>query len=397
MTRFAHLADSHLGSWKQPELQELNLKAFKEAIRIVIDEKVDFALFAGDIFDSAYPPIEVLKEAFFEFKKLKEAKIPCFIIAGSHDYSVSGKTFLDVLEKAGFCKNVESVEERDGKLLLSPTIYKDVAIYGYPGRRSGLEIEDLKRVTFNNSPGFFNIFMLHTTITSVKGNLPIDSVNESDLPKADYYALGHVHIDYQYENFVYPGPLYPNNFQEIEDLHQGGFYIVDTNPDLGKQTLPGGAYLKRVSLESKQVESISVHISDANQGNVKVISEINRRDLKDKVVLLRIKGEIDEGKTSDIKMNEFEQLIKDKGAYCLLRNTNQLKTKSVDIDMNVEIQDVDELESNLVAQFTKENPSDFNVFISQLMGTLNLEKQEDEKSVIFETRFMGEIKKVLSF
>src|SRR3989344_7381290 len=112
MTRFAHLADSYLGSWKQPELQELNLKAFKEAIQIVIDEKVDFALFAGDIFDSAYPPIEILKEAFFEFKKLKEAKIPCFIIAGSHDYSVSGKTFLDVLEKAGFCKNVESVEER---------------------------------------------------------------------------------------------------------------------------------------------------------------------------------------------------------------------------------------------------------------------------------------------
>ena len=31
--------------------------------------------------------------------------MPCFIIAGSHDDSVSGKTFLDVLEKAGFAKN----------------------------------------------------------------------------------------------------------------------------------------------------------------------------------------------------------------------------------------------------------------------------------------------------
>ena len=41
-----------------------------------------------------------------EFKKLYDANIPCFIIAGSHDYSVSGKTFLDVLEHAGFCKNV---------------------------------------------------------------------------------------------------------------------------------------------------------------------------------------------------------------------------------------------------------------------------------------------------
>src|SRR3989344_5416203 len=153
MVRFAHIADCHLGSWKQPELQELNLNSFKQAIEHTIKEKVDFALFAGDIFDSAYPPIEILKEAFAQFKKLQEARIPCFIIAGSHDYSVSGKTFLDVLEKAGFCKNVENVEEKDGKLILSPTIFGGVAIYGYPGRRSGLEIEDLRRVSFNKAPG----------------------------------------------------------------------------------------------------------------------------------------------------------------------------------------------------------------------------------------------------
>src|SRR3989344_4278040 len=97
--KFAHIADCHLGSWKQQELQNLNLESFKSAVNTCIKEKVDFVLFAGDTFDSAYPPIEILKEAFSEFRKLKEAKIPCFIISGSHDYSVSGKTFLDVLEK----------------------------------------------------------------------------------------------------------------------------------------------------------------------------------------------------------------------------------------------------------------------------------------------------------
>ena len=100
--RFAHIADCHLGGWRQPELQALNLASFKKAIEISIQGNVNFILFTGDLFDSAYPPIEVLKETFSEFRKLKEAKIKCYIIAGSHDYSVSGKTFLDVLEKAGF-------------------------------------------------------------------------------------------------------------------------------------------------------------------------------------------------------------------------------------------------------------------------------------------------------
>jgi exonuclease SbcD len=51
------MGDCHLGSWRQPELQELNFKSFETAIERCIKEKVDFILMAGDLFDSAYPPI----------------------------------------------------------------------------------------------------------------------------------------------------------------------------------------------------------------------------------------------------------------------------------------------------------------------------------------------------
>ena len=101
MVKFAHISDVHLGGWKQGPMQELNFASFKKSFEICIEKKVEFVLIAGDLFDTAYPPIEILKETFAEFRKLYNAKIPCFIIAGSHDYSVSGKTFLDVLEKAG--------------------------------------------------------------------------------------------------------------------------------------------------------------------------------------------------------------------------------------------------------------------------------------------------------
>ncbi|MCX6750049.1 MAG: metallophosphoesterase, partial [Candidatus Pacearchaeota archaeon] len=160
MVRFGHIADVHLGGWKQQPMQDLNFESFKDAVTICINSKLDFVLFAGDLFDSAYPSIEILKETFAQFKKLKDAGIPCFTIAGSHDYSVSGKTFLDVLEKAGFCKNVYNAEEKENSIILNPIVYGNVAIYGYPGKKSGLEVQDLKKVKFNDSPGLFKIFML---------------------------------------------------------------------------------------------------------------------------------------------------------------------------------------------------------------------------------------------
>jgi len=216
--KFAHLGDCHLGSWRVPALQQLNLESFKKALEICIKEKVDFVLISGDLFDSAYPPIEILKETFFHLKNLKDAEIPCFIIAGSHDYSASGKTFLDVLEKAGFCKNVFNIEERQNKILLNPEICKEAAIYGYPGKKSGMEVSELRNIKLQDSPGFFKILMLHTSIEGAVGILPIDYISEKELPESDYYALGHLHIDYADGKFVYSGPIFPNNFQELEEL-----------------------------------------------------------------------------------------------------------------------------------------------------------------------------------
>ena len=31
---------------------------------------------------------------------------------------------------------------------------------------------------------------------------------------------------------VYPGPVFPNTFQELDTLHNGTFYIIDTEDDI---------------------------------------------------------------------------------------------------------------------------------------------------------------------
>ncbi|MGA2130202.1 MAG: exonuclease SbcCD subunit D [Candidatus Pacearchaeota archaeon] len=385
MVKFAHIADVHLGGWKQQPLQELNLQSFKKAVEICIKEKVEFIIIAGDLFDTAFPPIDVLKETFAEFKKLKDAGIPCFLIAGSHDYSVSGKTFLDVLEKAGFAKNVAVFEERNGKLILIPTIYKGVAIYGYPGKTSGLEVEDLRRSQFDDAPGLFKIFMLHTTIDKAKGDLPIDAIETANLPKADYYALGHLHIDFQYENFVYPGPVFPNNFQELEDLQYGRFYIVDTKLDKP---------MKRVDLKIRDVVSLDIEIKNTLRATEQILSELEKHDVKDKVVLLRLHGLLENGKTSDIKFLQIEESMKKKGAYFLLRNTHDLKMKETGLE--TEIQETENIEEESIKKYSEQNPSIFNRLISQIMNAFSIEKQDGETVENFTIRLMEETKKIFA-
>jgi DNA repair protein SbcD/Mre11 len=384
--RFAHISDVHLGGWKQQPLQDLNFQSFRKAIDICIEKKLDFVLIAGDLFDSAFPPIETLKETFAEFKKLKDAKLPCFIIAGSHDYSISGKTFLDVLEKAGFCKNVVDTEEVNEKIILNPTVYNGIAIYGYPGKKSGLEIPDLRRIKLNDCPGMFKIFMLHTTIDKAKGTLPTDAIEVNLLPKADYYALGHLHIDFQYQNFVYPGPIFPNNFQELEDLGNGSFYIVDT-----EQT----DSLQKVELKIKDTILIEVEIKNALIATEQIISEIEKRDVEDKIILLRLSGELETGNNSDIKFNQIEETAVRKKSYFLLKNTHELKTKEV--EMEIEIKNIDNIEEEAIEIYSEQNPVDFNKFIPQLINSLSIEKQEGEKIESFTNRLMDETKKILKF
>lgn len=385
MVRFAHISDVHLGGWKQKPMQDLNFESFKKAVDICLKSNLDFILIAGDLFDSAYPPIEILKQTFAEFRKIYEKNIPCFIIAGSHDYSVSGKTFLDVLEHAGFCKNVADFEETEDCIMLNPVVHRNVALYGYPGKKSGLEIQDLRKIKINDSPGMYKIFMLHTTIDKAKGTLPIDAMETDLLPKANYYALGHLHIDFQYQNFVYPGPIFPNNFQELEDLQFGSFYIIDTNMEK----------IEKVELKIKEPISLTVKINNALSATEMILNKLSLLDLKDKIVLLRVKGELENSKNSDIKFQKIEEYVFDKGAYFFLKNTHDLNQKESEIE--IEMQETENIEDEAINKYTEDNPSELNSLIPQLMSSLSIEKQEGETTESFTTRLMEDVKKVLNF
>jgi DNA repair protein SbcD/Mre11 len=379
--KFAHLGDCHLGGWRQPELKELNFKSFKTALETAVKENVDFILIAGDLFDTAYPPIETLKETFEEFKKIKDKKIPVFLIAGSHDYSASGKTFLDVLEKAGFCKNVANFEERNNKIMLLPTIHQNIAIYGYPGKKSGLEVDDIARIKLQDAPGLFKILMLHTAIKDAIGTIPMNAVDETMLPKTDYLALAHLHIIYNKNNRVYSGPIFPNNLSELEELKAGSFYIYDNGS------------IKRHEIKLADVVTINLETKNALDATDKLMHLLEEADLKDKILIVRVSGILNQGKVSDIDFSKLELYAKNRGALVFLKSNSKLYV--AEEESETELRDAETLEHDILKNFKEKNQSRFNNLIPSIMKSLQVEKLEDETQSTFEDRLLSESRKIL--
>src|SRR3989344_2635242 len=140
--KYAHLADLHLGSWREPKMRDLSTKSFLMAIDQCIQNQVDFILFAGDIFNTSLPSLDTLKIVTKRLKELQERDIPLYVIAGSHDFSPSGKTMIDVLENAGLLINVckGSINEESRELHLNFTIdpKTQTKITGILGRKGQL-------------------------------------------------------------------------------------------------------------------------------------------------------------------------------------------------------------------------------------------------------------------
>jgi len=270
-------------------------------------------------------------------------------------------------------------------------MHKEIAIYGYPGRKSGMEIEDLSKVYFD-SVHPFTIFMIHTTIKDVIGTIPMDSVEKQKLPLANYYAMGHIHQPFETQeansHYVYPGPTFPNNFQELSDLKCGSFQLVEMD----------GANIKHqsVKVSLKEVASIEITIDNGLTATQQIISELDKANLRDKIMLLKLRGTLTQGKTGDIKFNEIEEFIKKKGAFVSLRNISSIKIQETEFEMEaLQTDNVESIERKILGEYSRKNPADFNKYLPQLMTALSLEKNEDEKSIIYEDRLLSELKNIL--
>lgn len=394
--KFIHTADCHIGAWRDPKMKQLTHDAWLQAVDEFIAEKPDFIVLAGDFFNTAVPGIDSLKVAVKGLQKIKEAQIPVYAIAGSHDYSASGKTMLDVLEQGEFLTDVMRGSIHEGKLRLEWTQDKktSVKLAGILGRRGNLDkhyYEDLDRDYLEQDEGE-KIFLFHTSISELKPKAmeKMESQPASFLPKGcKYYAGGHVHITQEtslpgYDNIVYPGPLFPASFSELEELCEGSYCVVTDWK------------MERRKLSLKPI--INTVIDAQHKSPSFVEQELAKIDTtNDAIVLIRIHGELSEGKPSDIDFTSHMKRLYAAGAYFVMKNTTQLTSKEYE-EFHISSSTPEQLEDELITEHLGQSGLDAGYekeLTRDLMRTLCEEQKDGEKKYTYEERVIAGATKIL--
>lgn len=235
--RFIHAADLHLGSpfqglaLKDAAIAELFIEASRRAFSGLVDQaverRVDFFIVAGDVYDGDWKDNKI--GLFFnrEVARLERAGIPVFLLKGNHDAeSVITRTIT-------LPKNVsEFPVNKPGSFKLD---HLKVALHGQ-GFAERSATENLALAYPKPETGWFNIGVLHTSLTGREPHAPYAPCSVEDLRSRgyDYWALGHVH-DFE---IVAEDPLvvFPGNLQGRSIREQGAKGAVLVTVEDGRIT-----------------------------------------------------------------------------------------------------------------------------------------------------------------
>lgn len=196
MLRFIHAADPHLDSPLRgleihdgapvEVLRGATRRAFENLVRLAIGERIDFLVIAGDLYDGDWKDYST--GLFFrgQMVRLRDARIPVYLIAGNHDAASIISKKLPLPENV----HVFSTRSAESKEVAG----QPVVIHGrgFPHRAVP---ENFARDYPPAVSGKFNLGLLHTSLTGRPGHDTYAPCSEQDLRDKGYgyWALGHIH------------------------------------------------------------------------------------------------------------------------------------------------------------------------------------------------------------
>jgi DNA repair exonuclease SbcCD nuclease subunit len=217
---FIHAADIHLDS---PLLglsvyegapAELLRNAPREAFRNLIDEaiqeRVDFMVISGDLYDGSWKDFNTGLFFSKEMGRLNRENVPVFIVHGNHDAE------SELTKQLALPDNVKVFSTRKTETHLIEDL--EIALHGHSFRDAKTE-ENLALGYPSPVPNFFNIGVLHTSVEGHVAHASYAPCSLSDLTGKgyDYWALGHVH-EYKILSedplVVFPGNIQGRHIRE---------------------------------------------------------------------------------------------------------------------------------------------------------------------------------------
>jgi DNA repair protein SbcD/Mre11 len=221
--RFIHAADLHLdsplrGLESDPSapaelIRGATRRALGRLVDLAIDEKVDFVLIAGDVYDGDW--LDFGTGLFFaaQMRRLTQAEIPVFVIRGNHDAANRMTRSLRLPQNVTIFDHAKAHTHTIEKL--------GVAIHGQ-SFSDPKEPNDLSRYYPPPDKNLFNIGLLHTCAEGYAAHARYAPCDVARLKTHgyDYWALGHIHE--RLELSTDPWIVFPGNLQ--------GRHIGETGP-----------------------------------------------------------------------------------------------------------------------------------------------------------------------
>ena len=196
MFKFIHTADIHLDSPLKgleahedapvEEIRGATRRAFDNMIDLAIEEEVDFILISGDLYDGAWKDYNTGLFFVSRMGRLSKAGIKVFIVSGNHDAASQITKALLLPDNVTLfsSRKPQSIQLDDLGVIINGQSYSIRAV-----------AENLTAQYPQNDPNFFNIGLLHTSLTGREGHENYAPCTVDDLKSKgyDYWALGHVH------------------------------------------------------------------------------------------------------------------------------------------------------------------------------------------------------------
>ena len=292
---FSHISDTHLGleQYGLEEREQDIYDSFNQAIDISIKDKVDFVIFAGDIFHIPNPSGKAILQMANALKRLKQNSIESFFILGEHDISRIRATPVSyVYHNLEFSKYVGRGE---------PVYHKDVMIAGFDKIRKNeittFEEKFRKLDSLAKQHSGHKILVLHQGITEL--NQFAGELNASDLPKNfTYYAMGHLHdkivkdFDQLGGPLAYPGSTEMTTSEGIKETEKG-FFEVDISSNEAKPTW--------IKLDTRPQFSSKIDFEEFDDSITKVIEKIGTFEKKP-IIEIKIHGKTTERDVVEAKV-----------------------------------------------------------------------------------------------
>jgi len=272
--RFIHTADLHLdtpfkglSSWNSDlagKLKDATFKSFKKIVDLCLNEKVDFLIISGDIFESDNKSVTAQLKFVYELKRLSDSGIPVYFVCGNHDPLSSWIDITELPENV-FRFGSSKVENHTFKKGNKPI----ADIYGISYRDKIINNNLALKYKLKNNPAPHSVAVLHGTV-GVAGpheNYAPFKVKDVQNMGFDYWALGHIHKS-RIVSKSNPAIVYPGNPQ---------------GRDFG-ETGAKGCYLVEIDINNKvNLKFVPVQLIRFEEIEVSLVEEDKIYDLADKI------------------------------------------------------------------------------------------------------------------